>query len=146
MHNTSTKYKQMHNKTIWWNVNAILIFICFVGRLLLEPSSSSSSSFITTSFLIQMLRWIRGSSRVESFVFLIAWGIFFESWALDIQLLPYSLLLVWVSFILCVLFLESTESNHFLLAHIPRMNNSHDFGRPFKVIITISYSSSIASS
>ena len=52
MHNTSTKYKQMHNKTISWNDNWILIFICFVGRLL---STSSSSSFITTSFLIQML-------------------------------------------------------------------------------------------
>ena len=52
MHNTSTEYKQMHNKTISWNDNWILIFICFVGRLL---SASSSSSFITTSFLIQML-------------------------------------------------------------------------------------------
>ena len=46
MHNTSTEYKQMHNKTISWNDNWILIFICFVGRLLLEPSASSSSSFI----------------------------------------------------------------------------------------------------
>ena len=45
MHNTSTEYKQMHNKTISWNDNWILIFICFVGRLLLEPSASSSSSF-----------------------------------------------------------------------------------------------------
>ena len=35
MHNTSTEYKQMHNKTISWNENWILIFICFVGRLLL---------------------------------------------------------------------------------------------------------------
>ena len=45
MHNTSTDYKQKHNKTISWNDNWILIFICFVGRLL-EPSASSSSSFI----------------------------------------------------------------------------------------------------
>ena len=29
-----------------WNDNWILIFICFMGRLLLEPSTSSSSSFI----------------------------------------------------------------------------------------------------
>ena len=65
MHNTSTEYKQMHNKTISWNDNWILIFICFVGRLLLEPSASSSSSFIITSFLIQMIRMIRGSSRVD---------------------------------------------------------------------------------
>ena len=60
MHNTSTEYKQMHNKTISWNDNWILIFICFLGRLLVEPSASSSSSFIIASFLIQMLRWIRG--------------------------------------------------------------------------------------
>ena len=53
MHNTSTEYKQMHNKTISWNDNWILIFICFVGRLLLL--ASSSYSFITSSFLIQML-------------------------------------------------------------------------------------------
>ena len=38
----------MHNKTISWNDNWILIFICFVGRLLLEPSASSSSSFISS--------------------------------------------------------------------------------------------------
>ena len=44
-------------------------YICFVGTLLLEPSASSSSSFMIASFLIQMLVWIRGSSRVESFVF-----------------------------------------------------------------------------
>ena len=54
MHNTSTEYKQMHNKTISWNDNWILIFICFMGRLLL--SASSYSSFITTSFLIQMIK------------------------------------------------------------------------------------------
>ena len=36
------------------------------------------------------------------------------------------------------LFPESTKSNHFLLAHIPRMNESHDPGRPFKVDITTS--------
>ena len=42
-------------------------------------------------------------------------------------------------FISCVLFPDSVESNHFLLAHIPQMNESHDHGRrPFKVVITIS--------
>ena len=127
----------MHNKTISWNDNWILIFICFVGRLLLEPSSSS---FIITSFLIQMLIWIIVSSRVESFVLiLIAWGIFFGLWELYLQLLPFSLLLFESSFFLCALFLESIEGNHFLLAHIPRMNKSHDLGRPFKVLITISH-------
>ena len=77
MHNTLTEYKQMHNKTISWNDNWILIFICFVGRLLLEPPASSSSSFIIALFLIQKLMWIRISSRVEFFIFLIDWGIFF---------------------------------------------------------------------
>ena len=41
-------------------------------------------------------------------------------------------------FFLWVLFLESIESNHFLLAHIPRMNESYDPGRPFKMAITTS--------
>ena len=50
------------------------------------------------------------------------------------------------SFFLCILFWEFAEGNHFLQAHIPWMNESHDPGRPFKVVITISYSSSIASS
>ena len=54
MHNTSTEYKQMDNKIISWNDNRILIFIFFVGRSLI--SASSSSSFITTSFLIQILK------------------------------------------------------------------------------------------
>ena len=89
----------MHNKTISWNDNWILIFICFVGRLL---SASSSSSFIIAPFLIQMLRWIRGSSRIESFIFLIAWGIFFESWPLDLQLLPSSISLIMNRYSSCV--------------------------------------------
>ena len=98
MHNTSTEYNQMHNKTISWNDNWIII--CFVGRLLLDHSTSSSSSFMKSSFLIQMIIWIRGSSRIESFIFLIVWGIFFESWELDVQLLPSSLLLLWVELLL----------------------------------------------
>ena len=35
-------------------------------------------------------------------------------------------------------FPESVESKHFLLAHIPRMNESRDPGRPFKEAITTS--------
>ena len=101
MHYTSTGYKQVHNKTISWNDNWILIFICFEGRLL---SNSSYSSFITSSFLIQMLKWIRGFSRIEPFIFLIAWGIFFESWELDIQFLPFPLLLLWVEILLLYAF------------------------------------------
>ena len=50
MHNASTEYKQMHNKTISWNDNWILIFICFMGRLLLDPSASSSSSSFIISY------------------------------------------------------------------------------------------------
>ena len=80
-----------------WKLNTI--FICFMGRILLDPSTSSSSSFLTSSFLIQMLIWIRGFWRVESSVFLITWGIFFGLWELDLQLLPSSpsLTLSWAS-------------------------------------------------
>ena len=124
MHNTSTEYKQMHNKTISWNDNWILIFICFVGRLFLEPSASSSSSFII----------YYPNAKMDKR--------FFKSWVLRIpHRLSCSYLLFsyyGLSFILCVLFLESVESNHFLLAHIPWMNESHDLGWPFKVAITTS--------
>ena len=85
MHNTSIGYKQMYNKTISWDDNWILIFICFMGILLLESSALSSSSFMIASFLIQTLRWIRSSSRVEIFIFVIDWGIFFGRWELDLQ-------------------------------------------------------------
>ena len=87
----------------------------------------------------------------------------FKSWVLHI---PHSLrYLLWIvkslssvspiffslimSFFLCVLFPESAESNHFLMAHIPWMNESHDLEMPFKVVITtfsFSTSSSTASS
>ena len=92
-----------------------------------------------SSFIIQMLIWIRVSSRVESFVFLIVWGC-----SSDGEILIFScshLLFSYYEssfFFLCVLFPDFAESNHFLLAHIPRMNESHDPGRPFKVIITTS--------
>ena len=90
-------YKQldMYEKTI-----QIIIFICFMGRLLLKSLASSSSSFIITSFLIQKLIWIRVSSRVEIFTFPISWGIFFRWWELDLQLLPYSFLLLQVEHLL----------------------------------------------
>ena len=142
MHNTSTEYKQMHNKTISWNDNWILIFNCFLGRLLLDPFASPSSSFMNSSFLIQALNMDKS---------------FFKNWVLHI---PHRLRdLLWIvstrslvapifsfsyyelSFFLCALFPESAESNHFLLEHIPRMNESHDPGRPFKVVIIVSYSS-----
>ena len=87
--------KQYHEMTIEY-----LSFIRFVGRLLLDPSTSSSFSFMTSSFLIQMIRWIRGSSIFEFFIFFIAWGIFFGWWELDLQLLPSSLLLLWVELLL----------------------------------------------
>ena len=85
---------------------------------------------------------------------------FFKTWVLHI---PHHLRdLLWIvrawssvapifssyyesSFFLCALFLESVESNHFLLAHIPRMNESHDPRRPFKVVITTSAFSTASS-
>ena len=85
-----------------------------------------------------MIRWIRGSSRIEFFIFLIAWGIFFEWWDLDLQLLPSFFFSSYeTSFFF---FPKSVESNYFLLAHILCMNESHDPGRPFKVAITTSSS------
>ena len=54
-----------------------------------------------------------------------------------------------LSFFLCVLFLESDETNHFLLEHIPLINESHDPRRPFKAVSTtsaFSTSSFVASS
>ena len=107
-----------------------LSFICLMGRIHLDHSALSSSSFMKSSFLIQMIRWIRGSSRIEFFIFLITWGIFFEWWELDLQLLPSS----------SSLLISRAESNHFLLSHIPRMNESHDPRRPFKLVITTSAS------
>ena len=115
-----------------------LSFICFMGRLHLDHSALSSSSFMKSSFLIQMIRWIRGSSRIEFFIFLIAWGIFFEWWEIDLQLLPSS----------SSPLMSRAKSNHFLLAYILCMDGSHDLGRPFKVAITTSafFTSSFTSS
>ena len=109
-----------------WQLNTYLLFVSWVESILIILLSSSS--FMKSSFLIQMIRWIRGSSRIEFFIFLIAWGIFFEWWELDIQFLPYSSSPLMIQ----------AESNHFILAYILRMNVSHDFGRPFEVAITTS--------
>ena len=108
-----------------------LYFICFMGRLHLDHSALSS-------FLIQMIRWIRGSSRIDFFIFLIAWGIFFEWWELDLQLLPSS----------SSILMSRAENNYLLLAYILCMNGSHDPGNPFKVAITTSafFTSSFTSS
>ena len=112
-----------------------LSFVCFVGRFL-DHSPSSSSSFMKSSFLIQMIRWIRGSLRIDFFIFLIAWGIFFEWWELDLQLLPSFFFSSYETRF--IFFPESVESNYFLLEHIPWMNEFYDPGRPFKVAITTS--------
>ena len=124
-----------------------LSFICFMGRIHLNHSSLSSSPFMKSSFLIQMIRWIRGSSRYEFFIFLIAWGIFFEWWELDLQLLPYSysLLMSRASSSSKSQLKVITSFWHTFLAW---MNEFYDSGRPFKVAITtfaFSASSSTAS-
>ena len=123
----------MHNKTISWNDNWILIFICFVGRLL---SASPSSSFITISFLIQMLNMDKRFLQELSYSY---------SSSLDVSSLNReNLIFGWshllfsyyeLRFFLCVLFPESSEINHFLLAHIPRMNESHDPRRPLSQLL-----------
>ena len=94
------------------------IFNCFMDRLLI--STSLSSSFITTSFLIQMLKM---DNRL------------FKNWVLciphhlrDLLLDGESLIFSWSHILFSYyessffFFLESAKSNHFLLAHIPCMN------------------------
>ena len=98
-----------------------------MGRIHLDQSALSSSSFMKSSFLIQMIRWIRCSSRIEFFIFLIGWGSSLNGESFDIQLLPSS----------SSLLISRAESNHLLLAYI-HMKESHDPGRPFKVAITTS--------
>ena len=137
MHNTSTEYKQLHIKTISWNDNWIRIFICFMGRLLL--SSSSSSSFTIPSFLIQMLKmdkklfknWVL---HIPHCLRDLLW--IMRAWSLVAPI--FSSLIMSRDYFFSALFLESAESDHLLLAHIPQMKESHDPGRPFKVVITTS--------
>ena len=95
--------------------------------------ASSSSSFIVASFLIQMLRWIRSSSRVEFFIFLLLDGSSLDGKSLILSCSH----LIFSSYDSSFFFFsKSAKSNHFLLAHIPQMNEYHDPGRPFKVAIT----------
>ena len=116
-------------------IEYLSLFVSWVDSLL----SLQLHYILHSLFLIQMLRWIRGSSRIEFFIFLITWGIFFGSWELDLKFLRSSLFLLWVELLfLCALFPESTEGNHFLSIHIPWMNESHGLGRLFKVAITTS--------
>ena len=78
---------------------------------------------------------------------------FFKSWVLRIPHCLRDLLWMvraWSTHILFssyessfFFFPKSAESNHFLLAHIPQMNESHDPGRSFKVVIkTYAFSTS----
>ena len=94
-----------------------LSFVCFVGRLLLDHSDSSSSSSMKSSFLIQMIRWIRGSSRIEFFIFLIT----LNGESLIFNLLPSFFFSSYeTSFFF---FPESIESNYFLFG----THSSHEW-------------------
>ena len=86
-------------------------------------------------FLSKLSRWIRGASRVEFFIFLISWGIFFVC---EILIFNCSHILFSSYESSFFFFSKYAKSNHFLLAHIPHMNESHDPGRQFKVAITAS--------
>ena len=118
-----------------------------MSRPLLDPSVSSSSSFIKSSFLIQMDKrvfknWVLHiPHRLRDLLWIVS------TWSLVAPIFS-SLIMSRASS--CVCSSQSlAESNHFLLAHIPRMNESHEPGRPIKVVITISAlftSSSTASS
>ena len=105
-----------------------------MGRLLLEPSTSSSSSFIIAPFLIQMLRWI----RVFFNIWVLRISSSLEGYSLDHESLIFSFSHLLFSYYESIFFFfpDSAESNHFLLAHVPQMNESHDLGSPFKVAIT----------
>ena len=134
MNNTSTEYKQMHNKTISWNDNWILIFICFMGGLLLEPSASSSSSFFICYPNAKMdnmffKNWVLHIPHRLRYLFWIV-----KSWS-SVAPIFFSLIMSRASSWVCSS-QSLAESNHFLLEHIPWMNESHDPGRPFKVFIT----------
>ena len=138
MHNTSTEYKQMYNKTISWNDNWILIFICFMGSLLLQPLASSSSSFIIYYPNDKMDKrffkswFLRIPHRLRDLLWMVR--------ALSsIAPIFSSLIMSRASF--CVHSSQSlVKINQFLVAHIPWMNESHDPRRPFKIY----YSSSIS--
>ena len=88
------------------DVTAFVIFILHLELSSLVLWNKFYPSLLVGNFLqvkyICMARkfWIRGSSRVEIFIFLINWGIFFESWNLYLQLLPSSFLLLWVEILL----------------------------------------------
>ena len=115
-------------------VEYLSLFVSWVDCFLIFLASSSSS-FMVASFLIQMIRRIRSSSRVEFFIFLIAWGIFFGRWEPYLQFLPiFSYLLM----------IQAPSSSRSLLKVITSFwhTSSHewinDLGRPFKVDITTS--------
>ena len=79
-------------------------------------------------------KWIRGSSELSP-----SYSSSLEGYSLNCESLIFSffhfLFYYYESiFFLCALFPESVEGNHFLLTHIPWMNESHDLGRPFKVL------------
>ena len=133
MCNISTEYKQMHNKIM--AIEYLSLFVSWVDSFFQLHHLLHSQQH---HFLSKCSRWIRGSSIIEFFIFLIAWGIFFEC---EIFIFSFSHLLFpyyELSFFLCALFPEFAEMNHFLMAHIPWMNESHDPGRPFKVAISTS--------
>ena len=115
-----------------WQLNTYILFVSWVDSILIILLHEIIISYPND-------KMNRGSSRIEFLIFLISWGIFFEWWELDLQLLPsYSSLLI-----------SRAEINHLLLAYILHMNESHDPGRPFKVSITtssFSTSSSITTS
>ena len=89
---------------------------------------------MVASFLIQKLRWIKSSSRVEFFIFLIAWGMFFRWKELDLQLLPPSLLelLLLVSSLPRVCWKQSLSSgthssNEWILRSWEAIQNGHHY-------------------
>ena len=126
--------KQYHEMTIEY----LSLFVSWVDSFLSLPLHHLLHSWLH-HFLSKCSRWIRGSSRIESFIFPhrlrdLLWMV--RAWS-SIAPIFFSLIISWASS--CVgSSTELLKVSHFLLAHILQKNESHDLGRPFKVVITTS--------
>ena len=97
----------------------MLIFICFMGRLLLEPLASSSSSFIISYPNVKMDKRLFKSwvLRIPHFLRDLLWIV--RAWSSVAPILS-SLIMSRASS--CVILVESTEGNHFLHTFLEWMN------------------------
>ena len=124
-----------------WQLNTYILFVSWVNSILIILLHHLLHSW-HHHFLS---KWIIGSSELSPSYSSLLEGSSLNHESLIFNWSHFSFSYYEMSFILCVLLPESAESNHFLLEHIPRMNESHDTRRTFKVVIT-NYSFSTSSS